>query len=54
MYNYTPADPFLKLKIPLEENKKNVVLCLSGCFYPIHINHIKTIELAKKHLESVH
>jgi len=33
--------------------KKNVVLLLNGCFNPIHENHLRLLELSRKHLESL-
>ena len=42
-----------KLLSPLSENKKNIVLLLNGCFNPIHNNHIRLLELAREHFNSL-
>ncbi len=42
-----------KLLLPLSETKKNIVLLLNGCFNPIHNNHIRLLELAREHLNSL-
>ncbi|KAL4472691.1 hypothetical protein ABPG74_018640 [Tetrahymena malaccensis] len=39
-----------KLK-KLDPKRLNVVLTLGGSFYPIHLNHLKTIEYAQKQIE---
>ncbi|KAL4486792.1 hypothetical protein ABPG72_006624 [Tetrahymena utriculariae] len=41
-----------KLK-KLDPNKLNVVLTLGGSFYPIHLNHLKTIECAQKQIHAM-
>jgi nicotinic acid mononucleotide adenylyltransferase len=35
----------------LSLDKRNIVLTLGGCFYPLHKNHIKVIEMGKKLIE---
>ncbi|CAF3923118.1 unnamed protein product [Rotaria sordida] len=42
-----------KLLLPLSDTKKNIVLLLNGCFNPIHNNHIRLLELAREHLNSL-
>ena len=42
-----------KLLLSLPNEKKNVVLLLNGCFNPIHNNHIRLLELAREHLNSL-
>lgn len=42
-----------KLNLPLSDTKTNVVLLLNGCFNPIHNNHIRLLELAREHLDSL-
>jgi len=42
-----------KLVLPLSDTKKNIVLLLNGCFNPIHNNHIRLLELAREHLNSL-
>ena len=42
-----------KLLLPLSETKKNIVLLLNGCFNPIHNNHIRLLELAREHFNSL-
>ncbi|CAF0772213.1 unnamed protein product [Rotaria sp. Silwood1] len=42
-----------KLFLPLSDTKKNIVLLLNGCFNPIHNNHIRLLELAREHLNSL-
>ena len=42
-----------KLNLPLSETKKNIVLLLNGCFNPIHNNHIRLLDFARDHLNSL-
>lgn len=42
-----------KLLLPLSNTKKNIILLLNGCFNPIHNNHIRLLELAREHLNSL-
>ncbi len=42
-----------KLLLPLSDTKKNIILLLNGCFNPIHNNHIRLLELAREHLNSL-
>jgi nicotinate (nicotinamide) nucleotide adenylyltransferase len=42
-----------KLLLPLSDTKKNIVLLLNGCFNPIHNNHIRLLEFAREHLNSL-
>lgn len=42
-----------KLLLPVLESKTNIILLLNGCFNPIHRNHIRLLELAKEHLNSL-
>ena len=42
-----------KLLLPLSETKINAVLLLNGCFNPIHKNHIRLLEVAREHLDSL-
>ncbi|CAF3612478.1 unnamed protein product [Adineta steineri] len=42
-----------KLLLPLSTKKTNIVLLLNGCFNPIHNNHIRLLELAREHCDSL-
>src|SRR5689334_18304357 len=42
-----------KLHLPLSDTKKNIALLLNGCFNPIHNNHIRLLEVAREHLNSL-
>ncbi|KRW98223.1 Protein kinase-like domain [Pseudocohnilembus persalinus] len=42
---------FQKLKKELQLNKNNIVLILYGSFYPPHLNHVQTLDVAKKYIE---
>ncbi|CAF1088650.1 unnamed protein product [Adineta ricciae] len=42
-----------KLLLPLSDTKKNIVLLLNGCFNPIHNNHIRLLEIAREHLNTL-
>jgi nicotinamide mononucleotide adenylyltransferase len=42
-----------KLLLPLSDTKKNIILLLNGCFNPIHNNHIRLLELAREHSNSL-
>ena len=45
--------PTNKLLLPLSETKTNVILLLNGCFNPIHRHHLRLLELARDHLQSL-
>ena len=50
------SDPMIdtdKLVLPLSETKINAVLLLNGCFNPIHKNHIRLLDVAREHLDSL-
>ncbi|CAF1330329.1 unnamed protein product [Adineta steineri] len=42
-----------KLLLPLSTTKTNIVLLLNGCFNPIHNNHIRLLEFAREHCDSL-
>ncbi|UJR37128.1 hypothetical protein I4U23_029832 [Adineta vaga] len=42
-----------KLLSSLSDTKTNIVLLLNGCFNPIHNNHIRLLEIAREHLNSL-
>jgi glycerol-3-phosphate cytidylyltransferase-like family protein len=41
------------LNLNLEKDKKNVVITLGGCFYPLHKNHINILERGKQLIEKM-
>jgi hypothetical protein len=51
---YSLINKFQKLKLTKElvNNKKNIILILSGSFNPIHNNHIKLLEIAKNYFNN--
>ena len=46
MEDLESTTPITKLKKKLSPTKINIVLMFGGAFYPIHINHIRTLEVA--------
>ena len=42
-----------KLLSPSTDHRTNVVLLLNGCFNPVHQNHIRLLESAREHLDSL-
>jgi len=45
--------PFKKL-LPLAPNKQNICLVLSGSFFPLHNNHLRTLEKVKEEIDKAH
>jgi len=45
------STPFNKIKLPIDADYKNIVLALTGSFYPIHNNHIRMLTKAKEYFE---
>ena len=42
-----------KLLLPSTDHRTNVVLLLNGCFNPVHQNHVRLLEIAREHLNSL-
>lgn len=49
--NFKPLPDLSKLK-PFLSYKKNIILLLFGSFYPIHNNHLRTLNIARSFIES--
>lgn len=43
--------PFDKIKLPIDADYNNLVLALTGSFYPIHNNHLRMLTKVKEHFE---
>lgn len=52
MDEHTVLTPLKRFKTALSECKRNIVLYFGGSFYPIHKNHIRTLEFIRQQIQS--